>query len=122
MIRRTSYKHSPVKRRKLQWLFLVMAVHILIGAAYYFGVIRSRKGADSIRAANPKEFIQKRGEEALRKKTAASFVEVYEKMLDQYPDSLELKKKLAAAYTEAGQPEKAGPLLDEIAELEQKAR
>ncbi len=99
----------------------VIVIVVSMGVACFLGVIHFRKRSDPVRAANPREFIQKRGEEALRKKTAMSFVAVYERMLAQYPDNLALKKKLAVAYTEAGQPEKAGPLLDEIAQSEQKA-
>jgi len=107
-------------RRRFRWVFLALIAIVLIGVAYYLGVIPVRKGPSPVRAANPREFLQKRGEEGLRKKTATSFVAVYEKMLARYPDSLELKKKLAAAYTEAGQPEKASPLLEEIAKSGQK--
>lgn len=120
MIQRMGCRY-PAMRRKSQWVFLVLAVVVLVGAAYYLGVIRVRKGAGPIRAANLREFLQKRGEGALRKRTAMTLVVVYERMLARYPDNLELKKKLAAAYTEAGQPEKAGPLLNEIAKSEQKA-
>ncbi|MBI2339852.1 MAG: tetratricopeptide repeat protein [Deltaproteobacteria bacterium] len=100
----------------------LLAAAIILAVSAYFLTLRPLQAPEPVRAANPQEFIQKRGEEGLKKKRAMALAAVYERMLARYPDNLELKRKLAAAYTEAGQPEKAGPLLDEIVKSEQKNR
>ena len=61
------------------------------------------------------DFIQRQGEEFYKKQYYRSQIAVYERMLQQFPDSPDTQKKLAFAYYGAGEFEKARPLLERIA-------
>ena len=60
------------------------------------------------------DYFKSRGEAGLAHKMAQPLVAVYEKMLSQYPDNMEIKKKLALAYCDAGNYKSALPLLEEV--------
>ncbi len=98
-----------VNLRRGSWIAAVGVLSVLVGGAVFFLSHHhaEKKEAPAPQANGIQDFIQKRGEEGLKKRTAMTLAVVYERMLAQYPDNLELKKKLAAAYMEAGQPEKA---------------
>ncbi|MDO8643820.1 MAG: tetratricopeptide repeat protein [bacterium] len=110
-------------RRKSKIAALSLAL-VLGGAAFflyqYYNPRPSKTEPVSPRGDTFQRYIQKKGEVEMTKRTALTLAVVYEKMLAQYPDNLELKKKLAKAYQDAGQDNKARPLLDEINRLESK--
>jgi len=60
------------------------------------------------------EFWLKKGRAGLEKKYFTPQVAVYERLVHQYPESLDLRKKLATAYFSSGNYEKASPLLEDL--------
>lgn len=95
---------------------LILIVLVGAGIAYYLSS-RSQPDRGLQGPASPQamqEFVQRRGEAAMRRQQALALIAIYEKMLPQFPDNADLKKKLAAAYRDAGREEEAKRLEEEI--------
>jgi|GEM_PF-3428936 len=59
-------------------------------------------------------FVKNRAEDTFKKAYYTSLISTYEKMLTQFSDSPDLKKKLATAYLDTKQYARAKPLLEEV--------
>lgn len=103
-----------------QILLIVLVVLAAAAAGYYF-FIRAhpvKTAAENVKLLHPEDIqsqVQRLGEEIYKQKYYAPLIATYKKMLEEYPDNLELKKQLAFAYFGAGQYAEAKPILDEIA-------
>jgi tetratricopeptide (TPR) repeat protein len=63
---------------------------------------------------NVQKGIQEGVETKFRRSQYLPMIEVYRRMLEKYPDNIDLKKKLGMAYFGAAEYEKARPLLEEV--------
>ncbi len=95
-------------------------VGLWLGIRLLSPLFKPEKNGREIPAENTQELMKKRGETILREQYNRSLIVAYQKMLEQYPESLDLKKKLANAYLAAGEKEMAEKLLKEISEAEKK--
>lgn len=114
-----------IKFRRTSWIVVLGILLVLAGVVGFFlyqhrGHSEKKSPLSPMAGDNFQEFMQKKGAEAMKKRTALTLAVVYEKMLAQYPDNLELKKMLVKAYQDAGQDNKAQPLLDEIKQSKSK--
>ena len=113
---------SPLKKNLLLWgTILILTVLVGAGIVYYLSFHSrlaqpSKTPQESVSPQEMQEFLQKRGEAAFKKQRAEALIAIYEKMLPQYPDNIDLKKKLADAYRDAGREEEAEKLLKELQE------
>ena len=105
-----------MKNKKIILIFIVAIVlsfaAILSYKIYFREMLKPR--SIPISSEDAGAAMNKMREESYRKKAYAPLVAVYEKMLVNMPESIELKKKLAFAYFAATQYEKARPLLEEV--------
>ncbi len=101
--------------KKYYWVLIAVGLLGILGISgiYLFRRNQSLQKQETVEAKGIKDFAAARGEKFLRQKQSASLIAVYEKMLQKYPDNQEIKQKLAQAYREVGQPEKAELLLKE---------
>ena len=98
----------------------VIAVGVVIGvaaAAYLYTLYSPGKvpPPSPSSASNFQTMAQQRGEAAMKKQIALSKIAAYVPLQNKYPESQDLKKKLALAYFDAEMYEKALPLLKEVA-------
>lgn len=96
------------KFKKIVFASLVCSLGI-VAAIYNF-----RNTPEKSQAQPWNDFLRDRGEQGLKRKMALPLVSVYEKELKQFPQSMDLKKKLALAYFEAGKFDEARPLLIQV--------
>ena len=96
-----------------------MVIVVAAGAAYIYGHGVKKIPAVSSQASNFQGFALQRGERVIKKQISLALVATYEKMHAKYPDSVDLKKKLAFAYFGAELYDKALPLLEEVARTDQ---
>ena len=76
---------------------------------------KSRSVPAPVSAEKGTSYFEERGEALYKRKILAPQIAAYEKMREAYPDSVDLKKKLALAYFDAGEYAKAEPLLETVA-------
>ncbi|MDO8644877.1 MAG: tetratricopeptide repeat protein [bacterium] len=114
-----------INLRKKSWILALGSALVLGGGGfsfyhYYYHPSKKGEPVSPKVGDNFQDFMQKKGTEEMKKRTAFTLAAVYEKMVAQYPNNVELKKMLAKAYQDAGQDNKAQPLLDEIKQSESK--
>lgn len=100
-------------------IIVLIAVFCILSTAIF--LIQKNKSSKSLETdrgvLSPKEganYLQERGEALYKRDYYLPQIAVYQKMLEQYPDSVDLRKKLADAYRQIGKDEEAQRLLDEI--------
>ncbi|PIR17859.1 MAG: hypothetical protein COV46_02380 [Deltaproteobacteria bacterium CG11_big_fil_rev_8_21_14_0_20_49_13] len=106
-------------KKKAIFIFIPFAVIVLVAGTILFVINfnKAKGGAKSLGSMTSQEIgseLKKIGEERLRGKMYAPLIATYKKMLEQMPDNIDLKKKLAFAYFGAAEYEKARPLLEEV--------
>ncbi|MBI2982375.1 MAG: tetratricopeptide repeat protein [Deltaproteobacteria bacterium] len=106
---------------KPKFIGLLVFIVLILGGGTLLLLHKSPKKLPSFTAEEASELatdrariIREMGEEGLKKKQYLPLIKVYEDLLTQYPDSKDLKRKLAESYEEVGELEKAKKLLDEI--------
>lgn len=101
----------------------VVSAFLLVGGVlfyrFYFSQQSPARPAPKIEGgaeapASVEDFLRKQGEASFKRKLSLPLIAVYQKMLAQYPESIDLKKKLASAYLAAGKYDQARPLLEEV--------
>ena len=104
-------------KAKVIWPIVIAVLAVGATAGFYYFKAHEkqaeRKPAD-IAPADVQKELQKGVEARFRQKQYAPEIYLYKKMLEKYPGSFDLKKKLAFAYFGAAQYDKAGPLLEEV--------
>lgn len=106
-------------KRKIIFILVPVAVIFLVVGTVLFVINfnKAKRNANSLGSTTSREMeseLKRVGEERLRGRMYAPLIATYKKMLEQMPDNIDLKKKLAFAYFGAAEYEKARPLLEEV--------
>lgn len=103
-----------MKKSKKKIILVVLSGVLILGVIGFYSFPLLKPKEIPVSKEEVENFVQKRGEEGLKRKIALTQVAVYEKMLVQFPESADLKKKLASAYKDAGEHDKAQKLLESL--------
>lgn len=110
--------------KKTKTILLVVGGLVILGVGgmlYRFRYFTSSEKAQTpIEAQEMNQYFEKKSEKLMKEKYYGAQIALYEGMRKQYPDSVDLKKKLAEAYQNAGREEEAKKLLGEIQQADQK--
>lgn len=111
--------NGSMKKRSLVIGIVGIVVSLAVGVGaygifFYQNSPPPRGGTQEDVSQGFEGFVRSRAEDTMRKNYNASLIATYEKMRLQFPDSLDLKKKLATAYVDTRQYDKAKPLLEEV--------
>ncbi len=112
---------------KKQILFSILLGLLILGVGVGFLKYRAHKRQEALAAPNLnpppnpitkkedlQKFLEQEGQKGLKKRNAQVLIGVYEKMLVQFPESVDLKKKLASAYEDTEEHDKAQKLLESL--------
>jgi len=106
---------------KKQILFSILLGLLILGVGVGFLKYRAHKRQETLVTPNPppnkeelQKFLEQEGQKGLKKRNAQVLIGVYEKMLVQFPESVDLKKKLASAYEDTEEHDKAQKLLESL--------
>ena len=101
------------KKQKALWC--VSSIAILAIAAYVIKshYLSSEKSLPSVDSKETGDYLQKRGEALFKQHYYGAQIAVYQKMLEQFPENQDLKKKLAEAYHNADKEEESRKILDQ---------